>query len=114
MQVWDIERGRLQQSMPFPSLVNTVAFLRDSHIIASGHHDGTLRLWDLRSKRVAHEIAGLHSQICALAVGGSGGVQLLFVSACSVVFSLALPACLPLGEVAGLPTAQAEHVDSYR
>ena len=73
MQVWDIERGRLQQSLPFPSLVNTVAFLRDSHVIASGHHDGTLRLWDLRSKRVAHEIAGLHSQICALAVGSSGG-----------------------------------------
>ena len=58
-----------------------VAFLRDSHMVASGHHDGTLRLWDLRNKRVAHEIAGLHSQICALAVGASGSARHVLVGA---------------------------------
>ena len=79
MQVWDIERGRLVRSFLSPSFVNTVAFLREGGLVASGHHNGTLRFTDLRAnKPKVHEVAGLHTQpggVCGLAVGTHGGAR---------------------------------------
>ena len=75
-QVWDIERGRVITALPSPSIVNTVAFLRDAGIVVSGHHNGTLRFTDMRAKKSSvHEIAGLHTQggVCGLAVGTHAG-----------------------------------------
>ena len=39
-------------------------------MVVSGHFDGTLRFWDLRSARLANEVTGLHTQqITSVAVG---------------------------------------------
>ena len=46
----------------------------DGNLIASGHFDGALRFWDVRSGREARTIRGLHEQqICSVAVGLLGG-----------------------------------------
>ena len=46
----------------------------DGNMIASGHFDGALRFWDVRSGREARTMKGLHEQqICSVAVGHLGG-----------------------------------------
>ena len=77
-QVWDIERGRVITALPSPSIINTVAFLKDAGVVVSGHQNGTLRFIDTRAKKSnVHEIAGLHTQggVCGLAVGSHAGKQ---------------------------------------
>ena len=48
----------------------------DGGLIASGHFDGSLRFWDMRTGRLARELKQLHDQqICSVAVGLLGGAQ---------------------------------------
>lgn len=60
-QVWGLTDGLHRRSMMCPSSCNSLAITTDGSLVASGHFDGTLRFWDLRTGRVAHEVAGLHS-----------------------------------------------------
>ena len=40
----------------------------------SGHFDGTLRFWDLRSAKLANEVTGLHTQqITSVSIGIRSG-----------------------------------------
>ncbi len=61
LQVWGLTDGLHRRSMMCPSICNSLAITTDGSLVASGHFDGTLRFWDLRTGRVAHEVAGLHS-----------------------------------------------------
>ena len=51
IQLWDIadptRPKRLDQSLASGTPVNSVAFSRDGHTLASGSFDGTVRLWDI-------------------------------------------------------------------
>ncbi len=74
--MWDLARGFCQRSLVCHSSVNSVRVSLDGSLAVSGHFDGTLRFWDLRSARVANEVAGLHTQqITSVAVGLATGAQ---------------------------------------
>ena len=55
------------------STCHSLALTLDGSTIVSGHFDGALRFWDLRSARLAYEMAGLHSQVSSVAVGMTTG-----------------------------------------
>ena len=56
------------------SSCHSLTMTLDGNLIASGHFDGALRFWDVRSGREARTIRGLHEQqICSVAVGLLGG-----------------------------------------
>ncbi len=94
MQVWDLGRGFCTNTLPCHSSVNAVRVTADGTMVVSGHFDGTLRFWDLRSARLANEVTGLHTQqITSVAVGLRSGKR-----ACSSVRPVILEHTL-----AGLP-----------
>ena len=69
-QVWDLGRGVIHLSLPCHSSINAVRCSADGMAVVSGHFDGTLRFWDLRSGKLANEVTGLHTQqITSVAIG---------------------------------------------
>ncbi|GAB4821419.1 hypothetical protein N2152v2_008465 [Parachlorella kessleri] len=77
IKVWGLERGYCLRTLMCPSMCSAAAVTRDGATIVSGHFDGTLRFWDLRSGRQAHEVAGLHTQqITSVAPGLLGDLVL--------------------------------------
>jgi autophagy-related protein 16 len=79
IKVWGLTDGLHRRSMMCPSICNSLAITADGSLVASGHFDGTLRFWDLRTGRVAHEVAGLHSPhggITSVDTGSSGALVL--------------------------------------
>ena len=82
IKVWDLNKGFCVRTIICHSSCNSVRCTRDEHIICSGHFDGTLRFWDIRSGKMANEVTGLHTQqICSIQIGTRNGV---FVSSASI------------------------------
>lgn len=76
LQVWGLEKGFCQRTLMCHSSCNSVAITQDGAMVVSGHFDGKLRFWDLRSARATPscEVVGLHSgQITSVAAGLAGG-----------------------------------------
>ena len=68
--MWGLENGYCVRTLMCPSSCQSLTVTADGALIASGHFDGTLRFWDLRSGKQEHEVAGLHSQqITSVAMG---------------------------------------------
>ena len=49
-QVWGLDKGYCQHTFMCPSTCNSVA-VTATGLVASGHFDGALRFWDLRSRK---------------------------------------------------------------
>jgi WD40 repeat protein len=85
LQVWDLGKGYCSATLLCHSNVNALAPGALGGLLASGHFDGGLRFWDVRSAALAHELAGVHpgAQITSVAVsprgagGGGGGAEVL-------------------------------------
>ena len=74
IKLWDLNRGFNRGTFLFSSTCNSLRYLLDGAALVSGHWDGALRFWDLRSGRVAHEVTGLHvGQICSVGIGRRTG-----------------------------------------
>jgi len=76
LKAWDLARGIAASTLMCASTCASLAMTLDGALIASGHYDGSLRFWDCRSGRLAHEVAALHppkAQICATTIGALGG-----------------------------------------
>ena len=74
IKVWDLNKGYCLRTIMCHSSCNSVRCSRDEHLICSGHFDGTLRFWDIRSGKMANEVTGLHTQqICSLQIGTRDG-----------------------------------------
>lgn len=74
IKLWDLNRGFNRGTFLFTSTCNSLRYLLDGAALVSGHWDGALRFWDLRSGRVAHEVTGLHvGQICSVSIGRRTG-----------------------------------------
>ncbi|KAI3424821.1 hypothetical protein D9Q98_008207 [Chlorella vulgaris] len=77
IKVWGLERGYCLRTLMCHSSCNSLALTGDGSLVASGHFDGTLRFWDMRTGKQSHEVAGLHSQqITSVTVGLSGELVL--------------------------------------
>jgi autophagy-related protein 16 len=84
--VWDLGKGYCSSTLLCHSNVNALAPGALAGLLASGHFDGGLRFWDVRSGAMAHELAGVHpgAQVTSVAVsprgalcGGGGGAEVL-------------------------------------
>ncbi len=51
MEVWDSETGERAATLAPPSAVGALAYGPDGTTLATGHADGTVRLWDLETGR---------------------------------------------------------------
>jgi WD40 repeat protein len=64
--IWDMA-GRVKHRMPAESWVIALAFSSDCKILASGHEDGQVRLWDTESGKLVAEIPAHRQQVSAIA-----------------------------------------------
>jgi WD40 repeat protein len=57
IQIWDLERHEFIYRIPtsFTGAVNRLVFAPDSGVLASGHYDGMVRLWDLNTSELLLE-----------------------------------------------------------
>ncbi|DBA79590.1 TPA: hypothetical protein ACH3X1_008277 [Trebouxia sp. C0004] len=86
IKVWDLNKGYCLRTIMCHSSCNSVRCTRDEHLICSGHFDGTLRFWDIRSGNMANEVTGLHTQqICSVQIGARDGKQSLCTHVCQNV-----------------------------
>jgi autophagy-related protein 16 len=78
--VWDLAKGYCITSLICHSNVNALSPGVAGGLLASGHFDGGVRFWDVRSSGgLAHELAGVHpgSQVTSVAASPRGGAALL-------------------------------------
>ena len=54
--VWDLKRRNLKASFQHSSIVSTVVYYQDSHIVA-GDVSGSIKMWDIKSNSLLHEAA---------------------------------------------------------
>jgi WD40 repeat protein len=73
LSLWDVAAGDLWAAFQPPSWVTSLAFSADGTTLASGHDDGSLRLWDAEGRRMLREYRGQHRRpISALAFSPDG------------------------------------------
>ncbi len=83
IKVWDLNKGYCLRTIMCHSSCNSVRCTRDEHLICSGHFDGTLRFWDIRSGKMANEVTGLHTQqICSVQIGTRDGNNSVCMHVC--------------------------------
>lgn len=74
ISLWQTATGELQACWPQPSWVTALAFQPGGLLLAVGHDDGTLHLWDHVHQTLVHQLPGNHSTISALAFRPDGKV----------------------------------------
>jgi WD40 repeat protein len=72
LSVWDVASGRLRASWPQPSWVTAVAFPPSGGLIATGHDDSAVRVWELAGERLMQELRGHEQAVSALAFSPDG------------------------------------------
>ncbi|HZY87625.1 MAG TPA: WD40 repeat domain-containing protein [Gemmataceae bacterium] len=72
LSVWESATGALRASWPQPSWVTAVAFQPGGGLLATGHDDGVVRLWDVARQEVVRELKGHGRPVSALAFRGDG------------------------------------------
>lgn len=72
ISVWDIETGMLVERLHERSWVLTLAFSPDGELIASGHDDFLVRVWNLHTGKMLHELSAHKNEISALAFSADG------------------------------------------
>ncbi|PIA30331.1 hypothetical protein AQUCO_05600041v1 [Aquilegia coerulea] len=76
MKVWDLQRGYCINTIISPSNCNAICFSMDGLTICSGHVDGHLRLWDIKSGKLLSEVAAHSLAITSLCLSGNGNIVL--------------------------------------
>jgi WD40 repeat protein len=71
VSIWQTETGELRACWPQPSWVTALAFQPNGLLLASGHDDGTVRLWDYTSQTEVHQFRG-GATVSALAFSPDG------------------------------------------
>jgi WD40 repeat protein len=72
LSLWETTRGQLLGVIAQPSWVTALAFRGDSSLVASGHDDGIVRVWEGGSGRLVREFANHDRPISALAFSPEG------------------------------------------
>jgi WD40 repeat protein len=72
LKLWVVRTGQLRRDLPHRGPVYALAVSEDGRRLASGGGDRAVRLWDLASGRLLHELKGHVSAISALALSSDG------------------------------------------
>ncbi|CAK9204593.1 unnamed protein product [Sphagnum troendelagicum] len=76
IKIWDLQTGYGVNTIVCHSNCNAVALTMDGDIVCSGHMDGNLRLWDVRSGKSAIEVAAHGQGITSVSLSKSGNAIL--------------------------------------
>ena len=63
IKFWDVQRGLVTHTINCTSSCNDASMTPDGAVLVSVHLDAAVRLWDVRSASLAHEISRLHKQV---------------------------------------------------
>jgi WD40 repeat protein len=74
LALWDVATGVLRAALIQTSWVTAIGICSDGARLATGHDDGTVRLWDLRSKQQLQEWEGHFRAVSALSFRPDGKV----------------------------------------
>jgi WD40 repeat protein len=69
---WDVAGGRLVKSVPQAAWVSALAFGPQAALLATGHDDGMVRLWDAAKHELVRELKGHRFPISAAAFSPDG------------------------------------------
>jgi WD40 repeat protein len=70
--LWDIPSARRRMILPQSAWVTSVAFLPDFDLLATGHDDGIIRVWDGADGQLLREFRGYYRSVSALAFSPDG------------------------------------------
>jgi WD40 repeat protein len=70
--LWDVATGKRRAVLPQEAWVTAVAFASDSDIVATGHDEGLICLWDTADGHLIRRLKGHQHPISALAFSGDG------------------------------------------
>lgn len=88
--------GRVVHRMPVTSPGNCAAFCNQCNLLATGHDDGTIRIWDMHSSEPSSSLSEYDGQIRSLAFSPNGHT-LASVSSGGVARLWSVPAMRELG-----------------
>jgi WD40 repeat protein len=72
ISVWSVGDGELLGQHEDPAWMTALRFSPDSRLIASGHDDHKVRLWDSQTGKLRHVFNGHYDEISALAFSADG------------------------------------------
>src|SRR5207248_3094650 len=72
LSFWDTSSGQVLTAVPQPSWVTAMTFHPDPAILATGHDDGVVRLWDAAGHHLVREFALHKRPISAVAFSPDG------------------------------------------
>lgn len=75
LKIWDLERGFCLSTILCHSICHSLSYL-DGPVVASGHSDGNLRMWDLRTLKLANEVVAHSSTISSISTSLTGNTLL--------------------------------------
>jgi WD40 repeat protein len=72
VSIWDVDSGELITTLVMPSWVTAIGVHRTPAMIATGHDEGVVRLWDPAGHRLIRELAGHDRPIGAVTFSPDG------------------------------------------
>jgi WD40 repeat protein len=100
LSLWDVPSGQLKKTLPQSSWVTAVAFSRDAGRVATGHDDGTIRVWNVDGEDLVCELAGHRLPISALAFSPDGS-QIASAAEDRILLIWDVATCRQLGTLKG-------------
>lgn len=76
MKTWDMQTGYVTNTLICYSNCNAVALTMNGEILCSGHMDGNLRLWDIRTGKQSSEVVAHNQGITSVSVSKNGHTML--------------------------------------
>jgi WD40 repeat protein len=72
LSVWEVATGELFEMWQHSSWVTAIAFAPDGNILATGHDDNVVRIWDCQRESHLHELRGHALPVSAVAFSTDG------------------------------------------
>jgi WD40 repeat protein len=72
LSIWDVATGRLRGTLSMKSWVTAVAFSHDQGLLATGHDDGRVHIWDLAHRKALGAVGPHPTAVSALAFSADG------------------------------------------
>ncbi|KAL5998272.1 hypothetical protein ACLOJK_009211 [Asimina triloba] len=76
MKVWDLQSGYCVKTIMSHSNCNALCFSMDGQTICSGHFDGHLRLWDIRTAKSIMQVHAHTQSVTSVCLSRSGNIIL--------------------------------------